>query len=41
MQLTNRVHLGKIFVCTVLDALHAIKMHLKKDVLLDHKQIIL
>jgi hypothetical protein len=37
MQLAKRTHLGKIFVCTVLDALHAIKMHWKIDALLGHK----
>jgi len=41
MHLANRIHLDKIFVCTALDASHAIKMHLKIDALLGHKQIIL
>jgi len=41
MQLANRIHLGKIFVWTVLDALHAIKMHFKTDALLGHTQTIL
>jgi len=37
MQLANTIHLDNICVCTVLGALHAIKLHFKRDASFGHK----